>query len=136
VDFLVRSQPPGARVAAEADPEQVCTTPCLFSAPPGQRTLLVDRQGYRPARRLVSVNPAMAEQLVELEKRIGQLTLSTLIEGLPVLFDRHQTVHKTPAILNLPEGSYEIRLLRGGREVSRQVVEIAEGMLKPLRLLE
>ncbi len=104
-----------------------CVAPCTLDLSPGRHVLHFERTGYRDgetlvdvvARRSLSVNPRQ-------EALTGSLVVSTDEPGAVIEVDGRR-LGFTPAVLSLPVGVHQVRLLLGGfRAVERSVV-IASG---------
>jgi outer membrane receptor for ferrienterochelin and colicin len=118
----------GASVRVD-DPkgEVACVAPCELELPPGRHALHFERAGYRSnetlvdvvARRTVSVDPRQ-------EALTGSLVVSTDEPGAVIEVDGRR-LGFTPAVLSLPVGVHEVRLLLSGFKAVQRSAAIANG---------
>jgi serine/threonine-protein kinase len=111
VQFL--TEPPGAQVTVDANPAQVCKTPCIMPLSPGRHALTVQLAGYRPYPRVFSV-PQDSDIFLQLAKSAGTLSITSNPPGATIEVDGHMQANRTPAVFNFPPGSYHVKVARNG----------------------
>jgi len=126
------TDPAGTHVVVDNDPSLSCTAPCLLQLTAGRHTLRAQASGYRPALRILNTAES-SELFIGLEKSIGTLTVSSSPPGATIRVNGHEQREKTPAILNLPPGTYRIEVEGNGRSVARDVT-ITDGAMHSLDL--
>jgi outer membrane receptor protein involved in Fe transport len=113
----------GAQVRVDSDDSPViCTTPCEAPVPPGQRTLILTKPGFRPTRQVVQVKAnALTEVRPQLEPETGSLVVNSDERDATIEIDG-RTAGFTPSVLNVPVGTHDVRVsLRGFRPVVKRV---------------
>jgi outer membrane receptor for ferrienterochelin and colicin len=116
--------PLGASVRLDADnAPEACRAPCEVKAPPGQRTIILSKEGFRTLRDPVSVEADKVLVLrPELSPETGSLVVNSDERDAAVEVDGY-TQGFTPAILTVPVGPHHVTVrLRGFRPVERDVV--------------
>jgi len=100
-----------------------CVAPCTLDLSPGRHALRFERPGYRDAETLVDVVPRRTINVNPRQEALtGSLVVSTDEPGAGIEVDG-QRLGFTPAVLTLPVGTHEVRLLlEGFRPVARSVV--------------
>ncbi len=124
----IRSDPPGARVAADEDPELVCKTPCELPLTAGRHVLRLTQPGYRLAPRIIQV-PEILDVTVRLDRRAGTLAITSKPPGAAIFLNGEQRPEKTPAMIKLPVGNYKIRLTLPGRPPFEDTVEVKDQVI-------
>jgi outer membrane receptor for ferrienterochelin and colicin len=128
----VEGSPVGASVHLDrADGPVACTIPCDVTIPPGQRLLVVTKEGYDsstvpvdvPARGRVTTRIALATQT-------GNVLVSADVKDALIEVDG-QPSGFTPAVLNVAVGRHKIRVAQSG---FRPVVETID--VKPNQQLK
>jgi serine/threonine-protein kinase len=126
------TDPAGARVVVDDNPASSCTAPCMLQLPSGRHTLRADAAGYQTARRIFST-PEQSDLFLGLDKATGTLTVSSNPPGATILLNGKELSQKTPAVLNLPAGTYHIEIVRDGRSVDKYVT-VGNGEMHSLDL--
>jgi tetratricopeptide (TPR) repeat protein len=120
----IRSTPPGATVLL--DETEKCVTPCEPPLAPGRHTLLAKLAGYRDFFQILNVEKGKASAFdLALDPKRGSVKVVTEIPGAPIFLDGKETGKRTPAVLPLNEGTYEVGVeVDGVRRVKK--VEITD----------
>ncbi len=121
----IESTPAGVIVAAGGG--DGCTTPCSLPLPPGSHKLIARLDGYRNTIRTVEF-PKEQKVTLEMKRLMGVLRISTTPEGATITLDGQVRTEKTPALLQLPAGSYKL-LLAGADGRAEDVVVIHDGVV-------
>ena len=124
----IMTSPPGARVVIDGNSQLVCRAPCSVPLAAGRHTLMAQAEGYRDANRIFEL-PHDAELNVELERTGGTLALNSNMVGSTIIINGQQRAEKTPAVLNLPVGTYEVRLVNGKLQCDTDPVHIQDGSI-------
>lgn len=117
----VVTNPAGALIAVDGHPEWTCQSPCTLALPLGRHTVIVSLDGYRRNRRVLDL-PGDDEVFLSLERITGTLMVRSEPRGAVIYLNGQARSEKTPAILNLPVGSYTVELDRDGRREKQEVV--------------
>ncbi|MBX3192528.1 MAG: TonB-dependent receptor [Labilithrix sp.] len=113
----------GAAVRVDAEDSPVlCTAPCDAPAPPGQRTLILTKEGFRTGRLTVQVKANTITPLkAALEAETGSLVVNADERDAVIEIDG-RTRGFTPSVLEVPVGVHDVRVtLRGFRPVEKRV---------------
>jgi len=108
--FQLTTSPPGAE--AIFDYGAKCTTPCTMTLAAGRHTFVVQKAGYREARKIIDV-PRDTGLIVDLVRATGMLTLLSQPSGCSIAIDGQEQLQKTPATLMLSAGTHKILVRRG-----------------------
>jgi serine/threonine-protein kinase len=118
VQFL--TEPPGAEVVVDANSAQTCKTPCMMPLSPGRHAMSVQLAGYRPYPRVFNV-PQDSDIFLQLSKASGTLSVTSQPAGATIELDGTLQAKRTPALFNLPPGSYRIKVSRNGASLDFDV---------------
>lgn len=134
MDVIVRiiTSPPGAHVVVDGNAQLGCTAPCSLPLPAGRHRLVAKADGYRDANRFFEV-PRDADLSVDMERRMGTLSVTSTPPGATILLNGQVQAEKTPAILKVPAGSYRLQVVNGSLKSDEVVVEIADGAVSQQR---
>jgi len=124
----IRSNPAGARVTADNNPELVCETPCELTFTRGRHTLDLSLAGHRLAPRIINV-PDILDVTVNLDRMAGTLAITSEPAGATIILNGETQNEKTPALLRLPVGRYSIRLVLEGRPAFEDTVEVQDQVI-------
>lgn len=127
----VTTDPPGADLTIDEDPDQRCQSPCLISFSPKKQAIRARLDGYRAEVRVLEARPAGDALNLVLEREYGYLQLRGGQEQTAVLLDGKAVAKALPARLRLPAGKYEFRAVREGKAFVTRDVEI-----RPMTTLE
>ena len=119
----IRSAPPGAEVSVENDPELTCRTPCELPLKPGRHVLNLSMAGHRMAPRIVQV-PDVTDVTIQLDRAAGTLAITSTPPGASIFINGQPRAERTPAMVKLPAGKYQIRLTLAGRPDFNDTVEV------------
>jgi serine/threonine-protein kinase len=122
--FLTTS-PPGANVVFDADPSTVCKSPCSRTLPGGRHTVSASLPGYRFAYKIFQV-PQDVEVFLYLTKMIGKVQVLTTPPGASILINSEPRQQTTPAVFELPVGSYTITIKKQGFKSDQRVVNVKD----------
>jgi len=109
VQFI--TEPPGAQVTVDGNAN--CKAPCIMPLSPGRHALNVQLSGYRPYPKVISV-PQDSDVFLQLSKAAGTLSVTSNPPGASIQIDGTAQSKQTPALFDLPPGSYRIRVSRNG----------------------
>ncbi len=124
----ITTSPPGARVVIDGNSQLICRAPCSVPLAAGRHTLMAQAEGYRDANRIFEL-PHDAELNVAMERTGGTLALNSNMVGSNIIINGQQRAEKTPAVLNLPVGTYEVRLVNGKLQCDTDPVHIQDGSI-------
>jgi hypothetical protein len=124
----IRSNPPGAAVSADDDPELVCQTPCELPLANGRHVLDLRLAGHRLAPRIINV-PDILDVSVNLDRMAGTLAITSEPAGATIYLNGEVRNEKTPAMIRLPVGRYSIRLALEGRPAFEDSVEVQDQVI-------
>jgi serine/threonine-protein kinase len=134
-DIFVQSNPPGATALLDNRPDTACETPCLILAPPGSHILSLTLASYQKEIRPVKVAGARVDvPLITLHPNGGTLMVVSDPPGANIFVDDRLLGSMTPARIDLPPGSYTIRVELNGMRTTKRV-DITNGSLERLKLV-
>ena len=128
-ELRVRSNPQDAEVSAEGDPLLTCRTPCALTLTEGRHVLRVTVAGHRVATRIIRV-PDLTELTVNLERQAGTLAVSTTPAGASIFIDGELRREKSPVMIKLPVGEYDVRVEIPGRPPVSEKIQIGDQTIK------
>lgn len=128
VTAQILTSPPGARVLVDGNPQLACRAPCTLTLPTGRHTLLARADGYRDANRIFEL-PRDSVLSVDMDRNGGTLSITSNMTGSSIFINGQERPEKTPAILNLPIGSYQVRLVNGKLQCDTDLVRIQDGSI-------
>jgi hypothetical protein len=120
--------PPSARVLVDGNSQLACRAPCSLSLAPGRHTLFAHADGYRDANRIFEI-PRDANLSVDMERNGGTLSISSNMPGSTIYINGQERPEKTPALLTLPVGTYQVRLVNGKLQCDTDQVRIQDGSI-------
>ena len=124
VPVKVTTEPPGAELTVDGDPDQHCQSPCVLSLAPARKMIHVQLEGFRTENRVVDVQAGGSELAVALQQEFGVVEFQGPQGDTPVVFDGKQVAPQVPATVRVPVGKYEIRTMQEGKVLNRQDVEV------------
>jgi tetratricopeptide (TPR) repeat protein len=124
VPVKVVTDPPGADISVDEDPDQKCESPCVLTLPSSPRVIRVAMDGYAAEIRKIVPKNTGEELNIPLVQQFGFVMLDGPAGTTPVLLNGELVARQVPWKLQLPAGKYEIREVQGGKIVSRDEVEI------------
>ena len=107
------TEPPGARVVIDGNSALSCKTPCMLPVPAGRHVLSAQLSGYRSYPRVFNV-PQDDDIFLQLSKAAGTLSITSSPEGASIEINHEMQSRRTPALFNLPPGSYHVKVTRNG----------------------
>ena len=107
------TDPPGAQVVVDGDSALTCKTPCMLSVPTGRHSLSVQLAGYRSYPRVFNV-PQDGDIFLQLSKAVGTLSVTSSPPGASIDINGEAQPKHTPALFNLPPGTYHVKVARSG----------------------
>jgi hypothetical protein len=120
----VVTDPPGADISVDEDPEEKCESPCVLTLPSSPRVIRVAMDGYTAVTRNI-VPKSTGEQVnIPLVQEFGFVMLDGPAGTTPVLLNGELVARQVPWKLQLPTGKYQIRKVQAGKIVSSADVEI------------
>jgi serine/threonine protein kinase len=114
------TNPSGAKVMVDDDPGLACTSPCQLPLAPGRHTLAASSDGYRVARRIFEM-PRDAQMNVSLDRMMGTLSIITDPPGATIAINGQTRPEKSPLVLSLPVGTYQLRVAKGNLHYEESV---------------
>lgn len=132
--LVVDSTPSGASVYVDGTYRG--TTPLTVELQPGQHTINVTLEGYKPYLATVNVPPGETVKITaKLEKKIatGTVWINSQPTGADVYVDGTWR-GTTPLTLTLPPGTHTIEIRKEGYPPTRKTVEVAPGEEKKITL--
>lgn len=129
VDLL--SEPPGASMVVDDNPQTACSSPCTLSLPNGRHTLAVEMKGYETARRIFNV-PDTSSLYVPLMKSTGVLIVTSSPSGSQIVIDG-KSYGRTPATIKLPPGLHRVELIDGAQH-RQQMINVQTGAFIPVSI--
>lgn len=124
----ILTSPPGARVLVDGNPELACRAPCTLALAPGRHSLFVAAPGYRDANRIFEV-PQETNLSVDMDPTGGTLNISSNLRGSTIYLNGQRRPERTPALLRLPVGTYQIHLVNGDKQCDTDPVHIQDGVI-------
>jgi hypothetical protein len=109
----ILTDPPGAKVTIDANPDQSCKAPCLLTLSPGRHALSADLAGYRPYPRVLNV-PQDSDIFLQLTKASGTLSVTSNPPGATIEINGEVQTKRTPAMFNFQPGTYHVKVARSG----------------------
>jgi serine/threonine protein kinase len=126
-DVVITSEPAGATAILDGDPSASCKTPCILSVLPGHHSVSINQPGYQQERREINIIDSPVDfPRVTLRTLAGTLYISSDPPGASITLNGQSTSKVTPSQLNLPPGTYNVRLEKNGVQKSISV-EIKNG---------
>ena len=107
------TDPPGAQVTVDSDSSLACKTPCMLSVPSGRHSLSAQLNGYRSYPRVFNV-PQDGDIFIQLNKTVGTLSVTSSPPGASIEINGETQSKHTPALFNLPPGTYHVKVARSG----------------------
>lgn len=124
VPVKVITDPPGANLTVDGDPEQRCQSPCILTLNATRQTIHADLDGFRPATGTLNVKPSGDELQLHLQQETGFLQFDGNTGNTAVVVDGKVMANQVPVKLEVPVGKYEIRTVEGGKVLAQQDVEV------------
>jgi serine/threonine protein kinase len=122
------TSPPGARVLVDGNPQFSCRAPCSLTLVPGRHTMLVQAEGYRDANRIFEI-PRDANLSVDMDRNGGTLSITSNLVGSTIVINGQERPEKTPALITLPVGTYQVHLVNGKLQCEADPVKILDGSI-------
>jgi serine/threonine protein kinase len=111
VQFL--TDPSGAKVIIDDNPALTCKSPCMLQLPSGRHAMNVQLPGFRAYPRVFNV-PQDGDIFLQLSKASGTLSVTSNPPGATIEINNEMQSKRTPALFNLPPGTYHVRVTRSG----------------------
>jgi serine/threonine protein kinase len=123
VQFL--TDPPGAQIDVDGSSDLACKAPCMLSLTTGRHTLNAQLAGYRAYPRVFNI-PQDSDIFLQLSKAGGTLSVTSTPQGASIEINNEMQSKKTPALFNLPPGTYHVRVARNGASLEFEA-EVRDG---------
>ncbi len=128
-EVLIETSPPGALVYLELiENGPLCTaTPCTVKLPIGEPSLVIELKGYSRLYHALQVprRGKIKREVITLEKAVGTLVIAGP-KGATVLVDG-EAQGKAPLRLDVTADSHEVVLMKGGKQIHSDFVEVKAG---------
>lgn len=124
----IMTSPPGARVVMDGNAQLSCRAPCSLTLPAGRHAVMAQAEGYRDTNRIIEL-PQDADLNIEMDRAGGTLSISSNMVGSAIYINGQERPEKTPVILNLPVGTYQVRLVHGKLQCDTDPVRIQDGSI-------
>ena len=128
-EVLIETSPPGALVYLELiENGPLCTaTPCTVKLPVGEPSLVIELRGYSRLYYALQVprRGKIKREVITLEKAVGTLVIAGP-KGATVLVDG-EAQGKAPLRLDVTADSHEVVLMKGGKQIHSDFVEVKAG---------
>jgi serine/threonine-protein kinase len=124
----IRSNPSGASASVDDNPSLRCTTPCEMSLSTGRHVVRFTMAGHRLTPRIIQV-PEVTSVSVNLDRMAGTLAITSKPPGADIYLNGQRRAEKTPAMIKLPAGSYEIRLVKDGHPEFKDEVTVRDQVI-------
>ncbi len=128
VDTQFSTDLAGVQLIVDGNPGWTCNTPCTLPLPPGRHTLLATMQGFRNANRIFQV-PEESAMNISMERTGGTLSLTSTPTGSTIIINGQVRPERTPAVLTLPVGTYQVKLVNGKLQCDPKPVKIVDGAI-------
>ncbi len=122
------TNPPGATLVIDSNPERTCKTPCSLNLPLGRHTLAASLAGFRNALRIFEL-PRDSDVFINLETTTGTVMIKSDPPGGAILIDGQTRPEKTPALIKLSTGSHKIEVAREGFRNFAETLEIKDSVI-------
>lgn len=129
----VSSNPAGATVVFDNNPQLTCTTPCSITLSTGRHTAALSLAGHRQALRFVEI-PNDSGLSVTLERIVGTLECITDPPGAAITLNGRPRAEKTPARIALSPGTYKLELLKEGFPKYEGTVEVKDQVFSRIEI--
>jgi hypothetical protein len=132
-EVVISSTPPGATVVLDNNPDLSCITPCPITLEKGRHTMTIRLAGYREALKIFEV-PDVVESDTALEMMAGSLALRSNPTGATIIVNGQTRPEKTPTLIDLPAGTYEVVLTLEGHPKYSDSLEIRDRVVSNLEV--
>jgi len=121
----VTTDPPGAELTLEGDPDQRCQSPCMFSLTPSRNVIHSHLDSFKDEMRIIQVKSGSDNNVhIPMAQEFGFVELSASQPQTVVLLDGKPASGQVPVKLRVPVGRYEIRAVREGKTVNTRQLEV------------
>lgn len=114
------TNPPGARLIVDGNPEYTCISPCTVELPRGRHTIAATLDGFRRTLKIFEA-PNEPEIFMNLDRTSGTLVVRSEPRGATILVDGQAWKERTPSLLTLPTGPHTIEVVHDNRRETHQV---------------
>jgi tetratricopeptide (TPR) repeat protein len=134
VPVKVTTDPPGADISVDGDPDEKCESPCLLTLPTSPRAIRVSMEGYESAVRTIVPKDTGEKLDIPLVQQFGLVALDGPAGTTPVVMNGNLLAQQVPSQINLPAGKYKVLEKRGETTLSSSDIEIKALGVVPIRL--
>ena len=124
----IETKPPGARISAADGTPANCVSPCVVVLTDGTHSLQASLEGYRNSILKVEL-PRDQNLKIDLSPLVGSLGVTTIPPGATILLDGKPRAERTPALFQLPAGSYRLQVVKGENKSYEETVVIHDGVV-------
>jgi hypothetical protein len=132
INVSVETNPAGAGVIFDSDPQNTCQSPCSVTLPPGRHTAAATLAGHRQALKIFTL-PQDASLSIGLDRMAGMVRIGSDPPGAAILVDGQPRAEKTPATISLPAGSHTVTVRKEGFRNAEQELEVKDGAFLSLQ---
>ncbi|HEY6988246.1 MAG TPA: caspase family protein [Bryobacteraceae bacterium] len=134
VPVKVTTDPPGADISVDGDPDEKCESPCLLTLPTSARTIRVSMEGYDSVVRNIVPKDTGETVAIPLVQQFGFVALDGPAGTTPVVMNGNLLAQQVPSQIKLPAGKYKVLEKRGETTLSSSDIEIKALGVVPIRL--
>ena len=124
VPVKVLTEPSGADLEVEGDPEQVCKSPCVLRLAAARQVIRARLKGFLTATRELQIGASGADLQIPLDPEYGFVQFDGLSPAAVVLVNGKQASRAASGRLQLPVGKYSIQVVQAGNVLSKGDLEV------------
>ena len=124
VPVKVLTEPSGADLEVEGDPEQVCQSPCILRLAPARQVVRAKLKGFLTATRELQIGASGADLQIPLDPEYGFVQFDGLAQAAVVLVNGKPASRSASGRVQLPVGKYSIQVVQAGNVLSKGDLEV------------